>query len=155
MKTWIFGMFAASFLTALATALAPKGPARRAASFAGGLLIILAALSPVAKVTAQDIASAISKYRFKAEAIRTGIDIGSTDIMEAIIQEQTEAYILDKAQELGLELEVTVSTTRAEDGWPYPSSVELSGSFTESGREKLSKIMETELALGPDSQEWS
>lgn len=155
MKNWIIGMFAASFLTALAQGLIPKGSARRAAAFAGGLVMILAALSPLVKVSSQDIASAISKYRFKAEAMRTGIDIGSTDVMEAIIQEQTEAYILDKAEELGLELTVSVRTTRADDGWPYPSFVELTGSFTEGGREKLSKIIETELALGPDSQEWS
>lgn len=149
------GVFAASFLTALATALTPKGSARRAAAFAGGLVMILTALSPLVRVSTQDIASAISKYRFKAEAIRTGIDIGSTDIMEAIIQEETEAYILDKAEAMGLELTVTVRTARADDGWPYPCSVELSGSADQDQRQKLSRIIESELALGPDSQEWS
>ena len=51
--------------------------------------------------------------------------------MASIIAEQTEAYIWDKAGELGLEVTARVETRAGEDGVPVPWSAELTGPRSE------------------------
>lgn len=153
MREWILGIFAASLLTSIAVIITPKN--KRAVTLAGGLIMILAAVKPLAQLSYQDMAQQISKYSLKADELRTGIDVGSAEIMALIIQEQTEAYILDKAVELGLDAEISVETKRASDGWPYPESVSVSGRFSENQKQQLSKYISSELGIPADRQEWS
>lgn len=153
MKEWMLGIFAASLLTALAMAVTPKN--KKAVALAGGLIMILATVKPLAELTYQDVARQISEYQIKANELRSGIDIGSSEIMALIIQEQTEAYILDKALELGLDVQVEVITEKASDGWPYPVASTISGRLSESDIQRLSRILSEDLAIEPDRQEWS
>ncbi len=153
MRQWMIGIFAAALLSAVALAITPKN--KKAVALAGGLIMILAAVKPLAELTYQDIAMQISRYQIKADELRTGIDVGNAEIMALIIQEQTEAYILDKAAELGLEIEVEVTTLEASDGWPYPVKTRISGQLSESDIQRLSRIISDELAIEPDRQEWS
>lgn len=153
MRQWMIGIFAAALLSAVALAITPKN--KKAVALAGGLIMILAAVKPLAELAYQDIAMQISRYQIKADELRTGIDVGNAEIMALIIQEQTEAYILDKAAELDLEIEVEVTTLQASDGWPYPAKTRISGQLSESDIQRLSRIISDELAIEPDRQEWS
>lgn len=153
MSRWMIGIFAAALLTAVALAITPKN--KKAVALAGGLIMILAAVKPLGELTYQDISAQIAKYQIKADELRSGIDVGSAEIMAVIIQEQTEAYILDKAAELGLEIEVKVTTQQASDGWPYPTDVKVTGQLSESDIQRLGRIISEDLAVAPDRQEWS
>lgn len=153
MSRWMIGIFAAALLTAVALAITPKN--KKAVALAGGLIMILAAVKPLGELTYQDISAQIAKYQIKADELRSGINVGSAEIMAVIIQEQTEAYILDKAAELGLEIEVEVTTQQASDGWPYPTDVKVTGQLSESDIQRLGRIISEDLAVAPDRQEWS
>lgn len=153
MSRWMIGIFAAALLTAVALAITPKN--KKAVALAGGLIMILAAVKPLGELTYQDISAQIAKYQIKADELRSGINVGSAEIMAVIIQEQTEAYILDKAAELGLEIEVKVTTQQASDGWPYPTDVKVTGQLSESDIQRLGRIISEDLAVAPDRQEWS
>jgi len=123
---------------------------------AGGLIMILAAVKPLAELKHQDMAVQIAKYQIKADELRSGVDVASSEIMALIIQEKTAAYILDKAAELGLEaVEVEVDTKKASNGWPYPESVRITGRLSESDIQRLGRIISEDLAIAPDRQEWS
>lgn len=153
MSRWMIGIFAAALLTAVALTITPKN--KKAVALAGGLIMILAAVKPLGELTYQDISAQIAKYQIKADELRSGINVGSAEIMAVIIQEQTEAYILDKAAELGLEIEVEVTTQQASDGWPYPTDVKVTGQLSESDIQRLGRIISEDLAVAPDRQEWS
>lgn len=149
----MMGIFAAALLTAVAMVITPKN--KKIVALAGGLIMILAAVKPLGELTYQDISAQIAKYQIKADELRSGINVGNAEIMALIIQEQTEAYILDKAAELGLEIEVEVTTQQASDGWPYPTDVKVTGQLSESDIQRLGRIISEDLAVAPDRQEWS
>lgn len=153
MRQWMMGIFAAALLTAVAMVITPKN--KKIVALAGGLIMILAAVKPLGELTYQDISAQIAKYQIKADELRSGINVGNAEIMALIIQEQTEAYILDKAAELGLEIEVEVTTQQASDGWPYPTDVKVMGQLSESDIQRLGRIISEDLAVAPDRQEWS
>ena len=73
-----------------------------------------------------------------------------TEAMASIIAEQTEAYILDKAGELGLEVTVRVETRTEGNGIPVPWSAELTGSWSQA----LASALETELGIPAERQVW-
>lgn len=149
----MMGIFAAALLTAVAMVITPKN--KKIVALAGGLIMILAAVKPLGELTYQDISAQIAKYQIKADELRSGINVGNAEIMALIIQEQAEAYILDKAAELGLEIEVEVTTQQASDGWPYPTDVKVTGQLSESDIQRLGRIISEDLAVAPDRQEWS
>ena len=153
MRQWMMGIFAAALLTAVAMVITPKN--KKIVALAGGLIMILAAVKPLGELTYQDISAQIAKYQIKADELRSGINVGNAEIMALIIQEQAEAYILDKAAELGLEIEVEVTTQQASDGWPYPTDVKVTGQLSESDIQRLGRIISEDLAVAPDRQEWS
>jgi len=87
------------------------------------------------------------------EQLRTGIEVKNRDILAQLIKEKCEAYILDRADEMGLTLSVDVVMREAGD-YPYPVSVVLSGMISESDRLYFKKMLERDFAITPECQEW-
>ena len=54
------------------------------------------------------------------------------------ISAQTEAYILDKAQDMGLHLSVEVTVVMGER-YPYPAAVALTGRSTTAQRQQINR----------------
>ena len=76
----------------------------------------------------------------------------STGAMIAIIKEETEAYILDKAASLGVTLSVEVMV---EDGnVPRLSGVQLSGQVSPYARQQLSTWISNDLGISKENQKW-
>ena len=74
-------------------------------------------------------------------------------LMKTIIGEKTGAYILDKAEALGVPCErVTVTCTVGEDGVPYPSAVSITGAPGGEERRLLARIIEADLAIPEECQ---
>lgn len=75
--------------------------------------------------------------------------------MKSIIGEETGAYILDKAAELGISCqEVRVTCAVEENGVPYPASVVLVGDLTEEEQARLSRRIEADLAIPAERQSY-
>lgn len=83
------------------------------------------------------------------------ISAGTTlaeESMAQLIKQETEAYILDKAQSLGcvLEAEVTV----VEGQYPIPESVRICGTISNQNRRQLEDFLERELGISKENQQW-
>lgn len=76
----------------------------------------------------------------------------SIDAMAAIIKENTEAYILDKAELLGAQLHITVEVYGEEV--PVPVSAILRGDITWDQRTQLEEILAGELGIPKEAQQW-
>ena len=153
-RRYLFSLAAAALLCAMVRALVPKGRMEGICSLFCGVFLAMTALSSLAGWSLPDFAAQLTKIQMQAEQARTGVEIRNREALCAIIKEKTEAYILDKAQELGLEIraEVTVET---KDGYPYPSGVSLSGPCTADQRHTLTKYIEENLAIGEERQYWT
>ena len=153
-RRYLFSLCAAALLCSLVRALVPKGRMKSICSLLCGVFLAMTALSGLAGWQLTDVAEELTKMRIAAEEARTGVEIGNREALSAIIKSKTEAYIWDKAQELGLSVSVDVAIE--EDGaYPYPAAVQISGQFTEMQRQNLARYIEENLAIGKEQQTWT
>ena len=153
-RRYLFSLCAAALLCSLVRALVPKGRMKSICSLLCGVFLAMTALTGLAGWELSDVAEELTKMRIAAEEARTGVEIRNREALSAIIKSKTEAYIWDKAQELGLSVSVDVAIE--EDGaYPYPAAVQISGQFTEMQRQNLARYIEENLAIGKEQQTWT
>lgn len=152
-RAYLLSIAAAALLLALVQALLPQGAVKRTATMAGSLLVILAVLSPLAKLDYDSLARSISKLQVETESLRTGIEVGNRELMAGIIKQRCETYILDKAGQMGLTLEVEITLSEGVD-YPYPVSVTLRGAATEAQKRTLTAYITENLGIPAERQEW-
>ena len=99
LRQWLTGVTCAAIIVALADSLMAGGTVRRIGRLAGGLLLLAAVVKPVLEVDLTVLSAA--SLRLEAEAVPAAEEAG-LDLMKSIIGEETGAYILDKAAELGI-----------------------------------------------------
>lgn len=152
--TWLTSIAATALIAAIARALSEKTPAIRPVSYICGLLMILVILGPIAEISFESLSSYVAAYKIEADDITGGVEIDNKEILASIIREDTQAYILDKAKTLGFDCSVEVETEMGENGYPYPSRVTITAEPTAEQKEALSKLIESDLAIPSDRQEW-
>ena len=140
LRQWLTGVTCAAIIVALADSLMAGGTVRKIGRLAGGLLLLAAVVKPVyrAQSTARPVPAA---------------EEAGLDLMKSIIGEETGAYILDKAAELGISCrEVRVTCAVEENGVPYPASVVVLGDMTQEEQALLSRRIEADLAIPAEQQ---
>lgn len=146
-------MTAAAIFAAVALHLIPKGPIRELGSFIGMLLVTLAVISPIAKLEPQGIKEIFRSMEAQVMDTNSTVERSNQELLSQLIKEQCETYILDKAVAMELELSVEV-TLDASETYPTPSSVRLTGVYSEEARRELSKFIEDKLGVALADQEW-
>ena len=142
-RAWLTSVVLVSVLLSAAQSLIPPGTVRKAAGFTGGLILLLGA-------DLEHLELDFDHYQAAVEERQEELADTQTEAMASIIAEQTEAYILDKAGELGLEVTVRVETRTEGNGIPVPWSAELTGSWSQA----LASALETELGIPAERQVW-
>lgn len=118
-----------------------------------GLLLTFSVIRPLANIKLtqwSDVTLEISDYA-KA-AVGEGEDMTKQALASGIIS-RTEAYILDKAEALGLSLEVEV--TVSEDDIPVPIAVRLTGNASPFAKSSLASMIQQDLGISREDQTWS
>ena len=77
----------------------------------------------------------------------------SNRLMESLISEAAETYILDKAQAMELTCSAEVSV-RLKKQYPIPWSVVIHGHGTQSQKKALTEAIASELGIPEERQEW-
>ena len=152
-RGYLIALTAAAILGALVRRLAPSGGAGRAARLGAGLLVLVTAFGPIASMDTVSATRDLVRRGFVDPLSSVEFSKNVNELMTALITEQTEAYILDKAQELDLSLTAEV-TAKITDMYPVPFSVKLTGSPTEKQKQALTEIIAAELKIPEERQEW-
>ena len=150
LRTWLFGLTAVSALLALAESLVTQEGIRRVLRLAGGVLMILVLLQPVVHMDLGDLRLSPDALRQEAEALEEEYTRQQEAALETGIEEELASYIWDKAQALGLSCQVRVTVETGADGIPVPRSVTVTGAYSED----LSEIIETDLGIPREQQNW-
>ncbi|MDE6590402.1 MAG: stage III sporulation protein AF, partial [Oscillospiraceae bacterium] len=66
---------------------------------------------------------------------------------QTIIEETAAAYIVDKAEEMGIPCQAEVTFSYDEDGVPCPWEITARGVWTQEQREALSRLLEDDLGV--------
>ena len=142
-RRWLLGIVASALAAALADCLISQAALRRLARLAGGILMALALLRPLGALPG--VSLSLEDWRGQREALEEGYRAAQEETMTAIIEEETAAYIVDKAAELGLETQVRV---RAAEGG-------MEVWLTAPRQEALARWLEETLAIPAEAQHWS
>ena len=147
-RQWLLGVVLTAFAGGLARQLAPKGRERALVGLVCGLLLTLALLEPLAEL---EWAAAARDWPGPAEAaLAESYRQEGQAALSAVIAEKTEAYILDKADRLGLRCAVEVAVSAGESGIPLPDAVTIRGGYSAA----LAACIEEEVGVPPEKQIW-
>lgn len=152
-KEWLLGVTCAAMVLALAESLAPEGGVKRVCRLAGGLVLLLAAIGPVIRTEPADLSRMLEEYIAVSQDYTGELEEKNEDLYETIIEEHTAAYILDKAKQMGISCQVSVTVIRGEDGVPRPDAVRVTGALTEEQADRLGRMLEEDLGILPQRQD--
>lgn len=152
LRQWVLGIAGAAVFCAIALELTPKGRVRSVQRLLCGVVLSLAMLKPLLSIDMQRYSISLAEYRRSGEEIASRAEKISDSLSRTLIQEKCSAYILDKAEQLGLDIAgAQVELHWSEEGVWYPTDAQIDGKYDE----RLSRIVESELGIDRDRQKWS
>lgn len=149
-RTWLVGLIAVSLLVSVADSLLPEGGVKKVAGFTGGLILLLALVQPLLRVEPGSVAAGLGDYTAQIAALQETFTEKNQEELQALIAEETQAYIEDKATGLGLACSPRVTVEQDENGLPYPAEATLDCARDEA----LAAYLETELGIPRERQTW-
>lgn len=117
----------------------------------GGILLSVAIIAPVTKISFENIGNYFNDISLTAEYYAAQGEDSAKESMLRIIKDNSEAYILDKANGLGLEIAVEVEVG-ADD--MIPNRVTISGTVSPYAKEVMGTYMEDTLGIPKENQQW-
>ena len=150
MRAWLLGIVLTAFASGLARQLAPQGREQAMVRLAGGLLLTLAVLRPLAGMDWEGPALEAGAFQIRTEEQAAVYRKNQQQVLSAIIEDRTEAYILDKAKQLGLAFRVEVTAAVGESGIPLPDRVVIGGPYSR----ELAVCVEEEVGIPAEKTIW-
>ena len=148
---WILGITCAALLVAAVGALVHGGAARRVLRLTGGLVIVLAAVTPAIRL--EELSDGVLReYSGETAALEEELLERNQMLYQTIIEGNVAAYILDKAAELGLSCRAEAVCSPNEDGMWSVARVTVFCDWTEEERQLVSGHLEKELNVPFDRQ---
>lgn len=149
MKGYLLSVICVTFICTLVGAIGGDGPGKELRRMLTGCALAITILAPVVKLDFPEFRTD-SLLRDASAAVREGEEQADSAKAQCI-RSAIEAYILTKAESMGLSLTVQVAL----DDTGMPRSVNLTGSWSPRERQHLSDLMESDLGLGKEVQTWT
>lgn len=149
-RRWLLGVVLTSFAVGIAQQLLPKGREQAWMRLIGGLLLALALLRPLGDVLWEGPSISTGAWGTMMESQTEIYREQQQKELGAIIAEKLETYIWDKASEMGLEGEVSVSVRMQSSGVPLPDTVTIGTPFNPA----LSVWLEEVVGVPAEKQLW-
>ena len=149
-RDWIADVVAITMLLSVAQALIPEGGIRRIFSFSGGLVLVVVLLRPILGIDTESLTLQTDSCAEQIQQRQEELEQNARAEWEAIIEQETAAYILEKADALGVEISAEVRAETGPSGLPVLSA-ELTGVFSE----LLAEYLTEELGIPRERQVWN
>ena len=147
LKDWLMAVIAVSILCAAADSLMPEGAVKRVGKLACSLCVLCVTLSPLAAVRGESMTGWLDGLAAERDALRAELEEQTGRTQKMVIEEHCEAYISDKAEELGLDCRVEVDCAPNPEGLWLPESVRLWGEFDDVAQSRMTELLERQLGL--------
>jgi len=146
---------ALSVFCALALSLMPDGSVKRIAEIGCSLALVLSLAAAIGRLDLGSYTLELSRIRDREEEIRQGSDEIRDRLNRRVMERECEAYVREKAAELGIrDLDVQVTARWNIDGFWQPVSAALRSECEVSLKQRLTERIEAELGIPADKQEW-
>ncbi len=118
-RTWILSVTVSAIVIAVAEALMPPGAVKKVGKLTGGLILVLGILQPLVTMDYEDLYDMVTALPAGAIA-QEEAQTHQYEAMKGIIEEELEAYIVDKGEALGADWTAQVTCTPGEGEVPVP-----------------------------------
>ena len=153
-KEYILNIFAVGMITAICITLVQKNTsAGMIIKMLGGSFFVITLISPLVKIRFDDLGVLCEQISAEGDLLAQEGNDSTQEALSTVIKEDLEAYILDKADELGLTLRITVQMDQ--HNAVMPQTVKLQGAASPYQKRLLSAFMEEELGITEAQQEWN
>ena len=150
------GICAASVFFGLALTLLPEGRERRIASLCVTAALVLMLLGLFRSFRWDSYAVSLAEMQSAAEAVSSDAETKRRELSRLVIENACAEYILDKAADLSLEVRsAKVSARWSREGVWVPERVKVELAKDGEGRLKLASLIEAQLGIPQEEQEWS
>ena len=150
LRSWLTAILATAVLLSVAEKLIPEGSVRKIASMTGGLLLLTVLVRPITSLRPDSFSLDMGDYSQVIQERQAELQAENENALSELIAERTAAYISDKADTLGLAVQVQVETKNGADGVPVPWQAEIWGQRSPI----LAAYMEEELGIPGERQVW-
>jgi len=154
-KLWLLRVTAASLIAALADSLMPKGPVRQVGRLVCALVVLWAVVSPALELDMPRPDQALGQLQDQTGQLRQDLEEESGAMLKKLIERESGAYIVDKAEDLGAQCTARVICASGEGGVWLPWQAEITGELTQQQREQLEELIHTELGIPPQRQSYT
>lgn len=153
LKEYILSIIIAATISGVAVKLiGNKGLHKSLIQLLSGLFLLITVISPLIKVKIDDFTAYFTTLEAEATGIITNAEIKTNAAKAEIIKERIEAYILDEATKLGLDLRVDV--TLADDSTFLPSTATIIGAAAPYKKAMLQNKIQETLGIPEEKQMW-
>ena len=152
-RQYLLSVIAAAILCGIVnTIIGKKGAYFAIVRLICGLFMALTVISPLVKIQLNDLTDYVNGLSWQANTAVANGEAMALDEMGAIIKAQTEAYILDKA--VSMELDIDVEVTLSSEMPPIPCTVTVKGAVSPYAKEVLRKYIANDLGIPEEDQLW-
>lgn len=153
LRQYVISVVCAAIFCGILLSLLQKSSARDILKLLCGLFLAFTVIRPISQIGELDLSDfGLSYSEDAAQAAALG-EKYTREAMAEIIIEETEAYILDKAEALNVSLEADVTVSL--DDIPVPAAVRLTGEVSPYAKGELQRIIENELGIAKEDQLWT
>lgn len=118
-----------------------------------GLFLAITVISPWSKLNFDNISSHFSEFRADASSTVLNGTTMANNAMGELIKQNVEAYILDKANSLGADVDIEITVSN--DNPPVPISVVIRGTVAPYTKVRLQQMLENDFEITKENQLWT
>lgn len=151
LRQYVLSVVVAALICGILSGLVQNGPAKDTVRLLCGLFLTITVLKPLTGWDTDHLMDISQTISLETSAVVTEGERLASKAVGDIIKEETEAYILDKASELNVELTVSAILNREN----IPVAAEIEGDVSPFARRRLTQVMETDLGITKENQQWT
>lgn len=151
MGSYVLSVITAALISGIVLSFFPEGPARQILRLLCGVFLAATALMPLSGISCPDLTGIVSDYYSEGlKEAQAGAQMARKETHERI-KAETEAYIRNKAGQLGADIRPEVQL--GEDGQPV--GVRLDGTADKSQKQVLENWIVQTLGITKEKQIWT
>lgn len=153
-REYLLSIIAAGAVCGICTSLIPKNTSSAVIiKMLGGIFLAITLIAPLAKIRLDDLGDYWNQITLDAEALAQEGSAATREELALVIKEELESYILDKADTMGLTLQLSVIMDHEDP--PMPQQVRISGAVSPYQQKLLSQWIAEELGITEEQQVWN
>ena len=142
----------AAVICAIIAELTKNSGTKKLIRLISGLFLAFAVLNPLHKADFSKLSIPTETFSHRAEDITRDGNKRYRESLCAIIKNETEAYILDKANEMNAD--ITVAVQVSSESPHIPVSAEIVGSVAPYTQQKIVQLLQEHLGITKENQKW-